>query len=64
MSNYNKIQNQIKLLEIKLNKFRLYEQEIRKADEFNTVRIDDCINSQTKLVEMITYWRSKLPQPN
>lgn len=60
MSNYNKVQNQIKLLEIKLNKFRLYEQEIRSTDEFNTVRIADCVKSQEKLVEMIAYWRSKL----
>jgi len=61
MSNHNKVQNQIKLLEIKLNKFRLYEQEIRSTDPWNTLRIDDCVNSQTKLVEMIAYWRSKLP---
>ena len=61
MSNYNKVQNQIKLLEIKLNKFRLYEQEIRSKDQWNTLRINDCIKSQEKLVEMIAYWRSKLP---
>ena len=61
MSNYNKVQNQIKLLEIKLNKFRLYEQEIRSTDQWNTLRINDCIKSQEKLVEMIAYWRSKLP---
>ena len=61
MSNYNKVQTQIKLLEIKLNKFRLYEQEIRSTDQWNTLRINDCIKSQEKLVEMIAYWRSKLP---
>ena len=61
MSNYNKVQNQIKLLEIKLNKFRLYEQEIRSTDKWNTRRIDDCVKSQEKLVEMIKYWRGKLP---
>jgi len=61
MSNYNKVQNQIKLLEIKLNKFRLYEQEIRSTDQWNTRRIDDCVKSQEKLVEMIKYWRGKLP---
>jgi hypothetical protein len=61
MSNYNKVQNQIKLLEIKLNKFKLYEQEIRSTDPWNNTRIDDCVKSQEKLVEMIAYWRSKLP---
>ena len=61
MSNYNKVQNQIKLLEIKLNKFKLYEQEIRSTDPHNTIRIDDCVNSQFKLTEMIAYWRAKLP---
>lgn len=61
MSNYNKVQNQIKLLEIKLNKFKLYEQEIRSTDSQNTIRIDDCVNSQFKLTEMIAYWRAKLP---
>ena len=60
MSNYNKVQNQIKLLEIKLNKFQMYEQEIRTNDPYNRVRIEDCVKVQVTLKEKIKYWQALL----
>ena len=60
MSNYNTIQRQIKLLEIKLTKFQLYEQEIRTNDPTNYTRLEDCQQAQTKLKTKITYWTSMI----
>ena len=60
MSNHNKVQKHIKLLEIKLNKFKMYEEEIRTTDPYNRIRIEDCVKSQEMLIEKIKHWQSLL----